>query len=450
VLALTGYTFAGWCSTDNATDPTGCTGTSYSAADTFTMPASNVTLYAQWTADTYTVTYSGNGSTGGTAPVDPSSPYDAGATVTVLGNTGSLVKTGYTFDDWNTAAAGTGTSYAASGSVTFSMPAADVVLYAIWTENTPSPPTTTPFPTQIFGIDAIGTSIAVSEAEFPTAGSAKALVLARDDFFSDALAGGPLAAAVDGPILITEGASISSSLDPRVQAEILRVLPRGGTVYILGGDLALSPNIDATLEGLGYIVVREAGINEYATAVDIAEAIATTSWGTPSTIFEATGLYFYDALSAVPAAIKEHAAILLTDGPTQAPETTAYLAEHPRDTRYAVGGTQAAAGADPTAIAVYGADLFSTSAAVAATFFPNPSIFGVATSSDFQDALGGGVFMATGGRMGPLLIVNQSLPLPPEIVPYLASLALGTQAYVFGGIDAISAAVVAAIQTASG
>jgi hypothetical protein len=313
-----------------------------------------------------------------------------------------------------------------------------------------SPPTTTPFPNQIYGTDAVGTSIAISEAEYPTAGSAKAVVLARDDFFSDALAGGPLAAAVDGPLLITEGAPISSTLDPRVQAEIERVLPKGGTVYILGGDQALSPNIDAALEALGYIVVREAGIDEYATAVDIANTIATTSWGTPSTIFEATGLYFYDALSAVPAAVEEHAAILLTHGSTQSPETAAYLAEHPGDTRYAVGGPLAALGADPTAIGVYGQDLFNTSAAVASYFFPHPSIFGVATAADFPDALGGGVFMVSGGRMGPILLVNPSTPLPPEILPYLAGLAVGTESYVFGGPLAVGASVLSALQAAVG
>ena len=92
---------------------------------------------------------------------------------------------------------------------------------------------------------------------------------------------------------------MSSALDPGVEVEIERALPVGDTVYVLGGDLALSPDIDATLEGLGYRVVREAGVDEYATAVDIAQQL-----GNPSTIFEATGLSFYDALSAVPAAIE--------------------------------------------------------------------------------------------------------------------------------------------------
>src|SRR6202035_1224855 len=97
-------------------------------------------------------------------------------------------------------------------------------------------------------------------------GSAGAVVVARSDFFSDALAGGPLAAANNGPLLITPGGS-QSSLDPRVQAEIQRVLPTGHTVYVLGGVLALGPSIDATLTGLGYNVVRLGGVDEYATAV---------------------------------------------------------------------------------------------------------------------------------------------------------------------------------------
>ncbi|QUL55641.1 InlB B-repeat-containing protein [Paenibacillus tritici] len=126
-LVKTGSTFIGW---NTAADGSG---TSYAANATFSMGAANVTLYAQWTADpTYTVMYNGNGSTGGTVPTD-SNPYAQNATVTVVGNTGSLVKTGSTFIGWNTAADGSGTSYAANA--TFSMGAANVTLYAQWTTN---------------------------------------------------------------------------------------------------------------------------------------------------------------------------------------------------------------------------------------------------------------------------------------------------------------------------
>jgi hypothetical protein len=282
---------------------------------------------------------------------------------------------------------------------------------------------------RIYGADAIGTSIAVSQAEFPTLGSAKAVVLARSDFFSDALAGGPLAAKVGGPLLITPGAPLSSSLDSRVQTEIQRVLPAGGTVYILGGDLALSPSIDTALQGLGYVTERIAGSDEYATAVDVAQQL-----GNPSLVFEATGLDFPDALSAVPAAIETGGAVLLTDGSTQAPETAAYLEAHPGDTRYAIGGPLAAYGADRTATPVYGSDLYGTSAAVASAFFAGAASFGAATGADFPDALSGGVFVGTRDPAGPMLLVPPSGPLPASIVSYLSDAASTlTEGYLFGG-----------------
>jgi hypothetical protein len=282
---------------------------------------------------------------------------------------------------------------------------------------------------RIYGTDAIGTSIAVSQTEFPNPQSAQAVVLARSDFFSDALAGGPLAAKVGGPLLITPGASLSTSLDPRVQAEIQRVLAPGGTVYILGGDLALSSGIDTALQALGFVTQRIAGSDEYATAVDVAGQL-----GDPSTIFEATGLSFQDALSAVPAAVEKGGAILLTDGSTQAPETAAYLAAHPGDTRYAIGGPFAAYGADPGATPVYGQDLYETSAAVASTFFPTAKTFGAATGAEFPDALSGGAFMGAPATKGPILLVEPSGPLPPSVDSYLTSNASTlVQGYLFGG-----------------
>ncbi|MBN2158606.1 MAG: InlB B-repeat-containing protein [Spirochaetes bacterium] len=123
-LSKTGYTFAGWNTAANGT------GAAFSPGQSFAMGAANVSLYAQWSPDpTYTVTYSGNESTGGTAPEDPVD-YLAGQTVTVLGP-GTLVRTGYSFNGWNTAANGSGTAYAAGQ--TFTIGTADVTLFAQWT-----------------------------------------------------------------------------------------------------------------------------------------------------------------------------------------------------------------------------------------------------------------------------------------------------------------------------
>ena len=82
-------------------------------------------------ATTYTVTYNGNGNTGGSVPTDSSSPYVSGSTVTVKTNSGSLTRTNYSFLNWNTAADGSGTNYAATGSVTFTI-SANTTLYAKW------------------------------------------------------------------------------------------------------------------------------------------------------------------------------------------------------------------------------------------------------------------------------------------------------------------------------
>jgi len=75
------------------------------------------------------VIYDGNGSTAGSVPVD-SMVYLQNMNVTVLGNPGTLVRTGYSFKGWNTDSAGTGT-VRIPGSL-FAIGAADVVLYAKW------------------------------------------------------------------------------------------------------------------------------------------------------------------------------------------------------------------------------------------------------------------------------------------------------------------------------
>ena len=244
-------------------------------------------------------------------------------------------------------------------------------------------------------------------------------------------------------MLITESAQQSSTLDPLVQAEIQRVLVPGGTVYVLGGDLALSPSIDTTLQGLGYKTIRLAGSDQFATAVLIAEQL-----GNPKTIFEATGLNFADALSAVPAAVLDHGAILLTEGSTQDPETASYLAEHPSDVRYAIGGPLAAAGADPGATAVFGADLYGTSAAVAELFFPDPTAVGAATGAGFQDALSAGPSL--GQADAPVLLVPPIGALPGAIEAYLNQVGTGLgSGTLFGGPLAVSDQVLAELDGAA-
>jgi uncharacterized repeat protein (TIGR02543 family) len=97
-----------------------------------TLAATYTSVSGFTTATAYSVTYNGNSNTGGSVPTDSAS-YASGSTVTVLGNSGSLVRTNYTFNGWNTAADGSGTNRAIAS--TFTMGSANVTLYAQWTSN---------------------------------------------------------------------------------------------------------------------------------------------------------------------------------------------------------------------------------------------------------------------------------------------------------------------------
>ena len=119
-LAKTGFVFTGW-----NTQADGL-GTSYApAANTF-MPGSNVTLYAVWVPVDYTLSYDLNGAAG-TPPTSQTVAYNTTTIVTSSVPT----RTGYGFAGWNTAADGSGTSYA-SGATTAPI-TANVTLYTIWT-----------------------------------------------------------------------------------------------------------------------------------------------------------------------------------------------------------------------------------------------------------------------------------------------------------------------------
>jgi uncharacterized repeat protein (TIGR02543 family) len=171
-LVRTGYTFSGWNTLANGA------GTTYTQAQTFTMDTANVTLYALWTANpTYTVTYNGNGNTGGIVPAD-STNYQQGQTVTVLGNTGGLVRTGYTFSDWNTLANGAGTTY--TQAQTFTMGTANVTLYAKWTNYCASGPAA-----QTFNSNMQGCAGSVTFANRATLCAAGTRVCSADQWVSN-------------------------------------------------------------------------------------------------------------------------------------------------------------------------------------------------------------------------------------------------------------------------
>ena len=116
-LARTGYSFAGWTLAADGS------GTVYQSGQTLTWGSASQTLYAKWTANTYTISYNTNGATG--AQTNSSDTYTTGSTAVTLSTVGTMAKTGYTFAGWSTSAAGS----VIVGTYTTS---ANVTLYAIW------------------------------------------------------------------------------------------------------------------------------------------------------------------------------------------------------------------------------------------------------------------------------------------------------------------------------
>jgi outer membrane protein OmpA-like peptidoglycan-associated protein len=122
-LTRTDFTLSGW---NTAIDGSG---TEYPPGASMVLNTS-ATYYAQWTETSpLEIVLVDNGGTGS----EPALSGEAGTTVTLPGITG-LTDTGYTLTSWNTAANGSGTSYALGEVLTLTSP---MTLYAQWTA-TPS------------------------------------------------------------------------------------------------------------------------------------------------------------------------------------------------------------------------------------------------------------------------------------------------------------------------
>ncbi len=285
----------------------------------------------------------------------------------------------------------------------------------------PAGPAAADTATRIGGEDRIETSVAISQASFPTAGSAKAVVLARADDFADALAGTPFAVHEGGPLLVTGPAK----LDIRVSQEIRRVLAPDGQVFVLGGAKAVSPVVVDDLVGIGLNPVRIEGTDRFDTALQIA-----ARFGAPLRVLLCSGLSFPDALSAGAAAAASRGLVLLTNGAFLPPAVAQYLADHPGAEYFAVGGP--AAQAAPTAMPIVGVDRFDTAVQVAARLFNAPVMVGARESASLpRRAVRRG---DDGQARRPVALVPAAVGVPPVVLNYLqANAGSITTVNVFGG-----------------
>ena len=112
----TGYSFSKWNTAANGS------GTSYNSGATYSANAA-ATLYAQWTANTYAVTFDANGGSG--APANQTKTYGVDLTLSSTIPT----RTNYNFLGWAATSTATTPIYSAGAKYTSN---AAITLYAVW------------------------------------------------------------------------------------------------------------------------------------------------------------------------------------------------------------------------------------------------------------------------------------------------------------------------------
>ncbi len=280
----------------------------------------------------------------------------------------------------------------------------------------------------------------------------KTVVLAYGLNYADALAGVPLAASLNAPILLTN----KDTLPEETLGEIKRL--GANEVIVLGGEGAISNNVVKTLTDNKLTVKRYAGTSRFGTATKIASKLGSE----PKEIFFVYGLNYADALSvSTVAAVKNAPIIYLKTNGELDKETADYLKSVKGKVKnaYVIGGAgvisddmMKKAGSalgltfNKTITRVAGKNRYATCVAVNNKFkgVLSGKALCIAKGLDFPDALAGGVFAAA--NKAPLFLADNKLT--DEQTKYLKA-KKASQLYVFGGTGAVPNSLVQSISAAS-
>ncbi|MGI9018676.1 MAG: cell wall-binding repeat-containing protein [Euzebya sp.] len=301
---------------------------------------------------------------------------------------------------------------------------------------------------RVAGDDDIRTAVEVSKTVFDEAST---VVIARVDEYADGLAGGPLAALSDAPLLLSD----SNALSQPTAEEITRL--GAETAILLGGEAALSAQVAMDLEDAGLTVDRVGGDNRFSTAALIAERL-----GYSSEVLLVEGENadpargFPDALSAAGIGAGLRQPILLTNA-TRLPQETIDALSSTQDLTI-IGGVVAISDdveAQVTGLVnqvtrIAGGTRFETSALAADEAILRglqPTVTWTATGSSFATGLVAGA--AAGATNGILLLVQESsLDNAPDVARWLRQHGASVdQAYVVGGQSLVSTATEQGILT---
>ena len=411
-----GYTFQGWYTAKNG-------GTKYDFNQTVT---GDITLYAHWSVNSYTLTFDGNGG----------KPSESSRTVQYGSQYGSLptaTRTGYTFQGWYTAKNG-GTKYDFKQTVT-----SDVTLHAHWVKE----------PAALRRLAGM-TRYDTMEEIVGTGGwkSGGTVIVASGGNYPDALAASGLAGTLDAPIVLTDGKTLSFQAFTR----LTDLAP--SKIIVAGGRAAVSDSVMDELGSLCPNVERVAG----ATRVDTSLNLYRRGSGWGSTAILATASNFADALSISSYAYATKAPVFLVDSNGLTNNQQSALSNGRFSRIVVVGGVNAVSepvaakaqsltGAQLTRLS--GATRYETSERIARwTTGHGLGMNGVvyATGANFPDALAAGP-LAGKAKAATLLVEDAHSPAVSFSAEYRGKV---DNAYVVGGVNAVSQATANAIADSLG
>ncbi|MFI5687225.1 cell wall-binding repeat-containing protein [Streptomyces sp. NPDC051636] len=318
---------------------------------------------------------------------------------------------------------------------------------------------------RVYGSDTYDTNIASSKWTWNTVGTstpgltnAGAAVLISKSDAAYATTATSLAGKKRGPVLMTSGTGLDSS----VQTELTRMLPKGRTVYLIGGTEVLGSAVASKVTSLGYVAKRLSGTSRYSTSV----AVAKTVTSTPKYVFLATGTDYHNALAASSAAgamgSSGTATVVLTDGTTMTSSVSAYLNTYsPSTTKIITVGTDSEsalaraynAGKMPNWPSSYhyyrvaGGTPQSNAMRLADFWWSLPSDAAVASVGSWRGGVSASSAMAT---YGPLLWTDVT-SLSYDTKRYLMRMSSSVNhVAVFGGTGSVDASVIPKIGAAIG
>lgn len=259
---------------------------------------------------------------------------------------------------------------------------------------------------RIFGENRFLTAVEVSKRSFPD--GAPAVVLATGRGFADALAGGPAAFLLGGPILLVEPDRLPDGVGP----ELTRLQP--DRIVLLGGTNAVNEATATQVQqATGVAPERIAGATRYETAAAVAQLFGPGD----GPAYVATGANFPDALAGSAAAAIRGGPMLLV-APDGTPAATAAQLDRLNPTEIVVlGGTTAVSDVIANGLGgfgpvrrIAGPERYATAALIAQDAFPNAQGVTLATGEGFADALTAGP--AAARAAAPVLLSPPSCATP--------------------------------------